>query len=426
MGCELASTALTSRNCAVPSVPRSVLIVSRTFPPDSAAVGQLVAELARELATRGWRVGVATTSPAGAVDDPIAGVEVRRVAGWFAFTRASTGKRALSYLGIFPALWRAAGRLRGPWDFIVTTSDPPLQVLLGPMLRLAKGGRLIQWSQDLYPELAEELGVLPRGGWVAGTLRALSTWGLRHSDRVVVPGRCMEQRLHERGVCADRIRVVPNWSDPTRVRPIDRAANPFRVEQGLGADAFVVMYSGNFGLAHSFGEILDAAERLQSDRPAVRFLMVGDGPRLEAVREEATGRGLSNVRFLPLQPRGRLAESLSAADLHVVTMPDRLLGLVVPSKFYGVLAAGRPCVFVGPADSEVALAVRESGCGVVIAAGDSSGLTNAILEYSTDPARCAKSGEIARTISTQYSVAASADKFLVAWGDGFSVSGEAD
>ena len=202
----------------VPTAPRSVLIVSRTFPPDAAAVGQLVAELARELAMRGWRVGVATTSLAGASDEPIPGVEVSRVPGSFAFTRESTGKRALGYLGIYPALLRAAGRLRGPWNFVVTTSDPPLQVLLGPLLRAVKGGRLIQWSQDLYPELAEELEVLARDGAAARVLRALSTWGLEHCDLVVVPGRCMETRLRARGMRADRIRVVPNWSDQSFTR----------------------------------------------------------------------------------------------------------------------------------------------------------------------------------------------------------------
>lgn len=406
--------------------PRSVLIVSRTFPPDAAAVGQLVAELARELAARGWRVGVATTSPADGRDEPIPGVEVQRVEGSFAFTRASLGKRALSYLGIFPALWRAAMRLPRRWDFVVTTSDPPLQVLLGPRLRAKKGGRLIQWSQDLYPELAEELGVLERGGRPARFLRALSNWGLARCDVVVVPGRCMEKRLRERGVRAERIRVVPNWSNPSLVRPIDRASNPFRIEHGLGQEDFVVMYSGNFGLAHSFDEMLTAAGRLRVDRPEIGFLMVGDGPRLAEVQAEVARRGLSNVRFLPLQPRERLAESLSAADLHLVTMPDRLRGLVVPSKFYGVLAAGRPCVFVGPAESEVALVVRESGCGVVTVAGDANGLANAILEFAADPVRLAKAGATARAWSEKYSVAASVDKLLWAWGLEDPVRGEPD
>ena len=425
-GCGLRAWPGPAQSCGVPTAPRSVLIVSRTFPPDPAAVGQLVAELARELAARGWRVGVATTSPAGGRDESIPGVEVSRVPGSFTFTRESTRKRALSYLGIYPALLRAAGRLPGRWDLVVTTSDPPLQVLLGPLLRATKGGRLIQWSQDLYPELAEELEVLARGGPAARVLRRLSTWGLEQCDLVVVPGRCMADRMRERGLPAERIRVVPNWSDPSRVQPIDRASNPFRRHHGLADDAFVVMYSGNFGLAHSFDEMLDAADRLRTDRPEIVFLLVGDGPRLEDVRAEAARRGLSNLRFLPLQPRERLAESLSAADLHLVTMPDRLSGLVVPSKFYGVLAAGRPCVFVGPPASEVALVVGESGVGVVTAAGDADALTNAIVEFASDSARWVKAGAIARTLSAEYSVAASADKFLAAWGIEPRVPGEPD
>ena len=399
----------------MPTATPSVLIVTRTFPPDPAAVGQLVAELARELAGRGWRVGIATTSPAGESTEPIAGVEVARVASRFAFTRASTLRRALSYLSIFPALLWAAWQLPGRWDFIVTTSDPPLQVLVGPLLRAAKGGRLIQWSQDLYPEIAEELEVLKRDGPVARALRALSNWGLRRCDLVLVPGRCMAARLRQRGTPGDRIRVVPNWSDPARVRPVDRRENAFRREQGISETTFVAMYSGNIGLAHRFEAILGAAGRLGTARPEILFLIVGDGPRAESVRADATRLKLPNVRFLPLQPRERLTESLGAADVHLVTMSARLCGLVVPSKFYGVLAAGRPCVFVGPAESEVAAVIRETGCGVVVNEGDEVALAAALTGFADGPAAHARAGMAARVAAEQYSLSACTDKLLAAW-----------
>ncbi len=396
----------------MPASP-SVLIVTRTYPPDPAAVGHLVAELAAELAARGWRVGIATVAQGSRDIASIAGVEVKRMRPWFAFSRESTAKRAMSYLSIFPALLRAAWALPGPWDLIVTTSDPPLQVLLGPILRAAKKGRVVQWSQDLYPELAEELGVLPPRGASAKFLRTLSNWGLRHSDLVVVPGRCMAARLRARGLSPDSIQVVPNWSPPSLDIASDRTKNPFRRELGLDASRFVVMYSGNFGLAHRFDEILDAAEKLQSTRPEIVLLMVGDGPRADAVRQDAERRNLANVRFLPLQPRERLAESLGAADVHVITMREGLSGLVVPSKFYGALAAGRPGIFIGPADSEVALAISEGDCGAVVA--DAAALVASIIHFADDSHARTQAGARARKLAASHSIAASADKLLTAW-----------
>jgi colanic acid biosynthesis glycosyl transferase WcaI len=391
----------------------SVLIVTRTYPPDPAAVGHLVAELAAELAARGWRVGIATTTSAAGDSESTAGVEVKRVTPWFAFSRESTAKRALSYLSIFPALLRAAWALPGPWDLIVTTSDPPLQVLLGPILRATKKGRVVQWSQDLYPELAEELGVLPPRGATANFLRVLSNWGLRRSDLVIVPGRCMAARMRARGLAPDTIQVVPNWSPPSLEFAGDRTENPFWREQGLEASRFVVMYSGNFGLAHRFDEILDAAEKLQSTRPEIVFLMIGDGPRADAVRRDAERRNLANVRFLPLQPRERLSESLGAADVHLITMRDGLSGLVVPSKFYGVLAAGRPSIFIGPADSEVALAIGEGDCGAVVA--DAAALAASIVHFADDSNARTQAGARARALAANFSIAASANELLTAW-----------
>ena len=126
----------------------------------------------------------------------------------------------------------------------------------------------------------------------------------------------------------------------------------------------------------------------------------------------------------PLQPRARLAESLGAADLHLVTMQERLAGLVVPSKFYGVLAAGRACVFVGPAESEVALAIGEGGCGQVVAEADSAALAGAIVRYADDAESRELAGVRARALSGKFSVAASADKLLTAWQMTGSIEGE--
>jgi glycosyltransferase involved in cell wall biosynthesis len=191
----------------------------------------------------------------------------------------------------------------------------------------------------------------------------------------------MTARLRGRGVVYGRICEIPNWSPP--LAPVPAGENSFRASLGIG-DAFVVAYSGNMGLAHEFDAVLEAASLLSGRR--VVFLMIGGGPRRTEVEAEAKRRRLENMRFLPPQPREALAESLSAADAHLVTMMANLCGLVVPSKFYGVIAAGRPCLFVGPEDSEVARVIKESGAGMVVAPGDGVELAAVIAGWMDDPA----------------------------------------
>ncbi|MBS0658855.1 MAG: glycosyltransferase family 4 protein [Verrucomicrobia bacterium] len=386
--------------------------MTRTFPPDLAAVGQLVFELAGELSQRGWRVGIATSTP-GEVELPPQ-VSVARVPAAIGFTRKRLAQRLASYLAQYPALRRAAHQLGGPWDVVVSTTDPPLQAVLGPGLRRRTGGALVHWCQDIYPELAEELGVLGRGGFVARVLRRISTRSLQACDGIVSLGRCMSERLVARGLDPARLHLVPNWADHTNVHPLPRGASPLRSELGFAAGDFVVMYSGNFGLAHPFEAILEAAVSLAGDR-RIRFLLAGDGPRAATVREGVARRALPNVTFLPLQPRARLAESLGAADLHLVSMFDRLCGLVVPSKYYGVMAAGRPVAFLGPRGSEVARSLEECQAGVALDESDARGLVDAIRRLAEQPDAWSKTAEAATQAGRVFDLPTCAEKLTRAW-----------
>jgi glycosyltransferase involved in cell wall biosynthesis len=388
---------------------RSVLFINRVYPPAQGATGQLLSELAPALVEAGWDVSVLTSRPPGAArSEVLRGVRVTRVRG-LPFASASFFLRALSYLALYPALlWRAL-RLP-PSDVVVTMTDPPLQVILGPILRAWKGSRLVHWAQDLYPELAEEMGLLTRDGWLARRLRALSTRALARNDRIVAIGRCMKERLAQRGLPRDRILVLPNWGHPICASTWGRHENPFRKEQGL-EDKFVVMYSGNLGVAHSFEVILEAAERLQTDEPQVVFVFVGNGARLSWVQEQGRRRQLRNVRFVPFQPQEKLAQTLAAADLHLASMRENLCGLVVPSKVYGALAVGRACVFLGPERSETAQLILEHGCGSVLSGSCGSRLAACISYWKHDPARLREAEERAEAIGPRLGLATAAAMF---------------
>jgi glycosyltransferase involved in cell wall biosynthesis len=389
---------------------KSVLFLNRVYPPAEGATGQLLAELAAELVRSDWRVTVVTSrsNPDWSRSERVNGVQVERVNG-LPFTRASHWRRALSYFSLYPALLARARKLPRA-DVVVTMTDPPLSLLLGPALKRLHGSRLVHWAQDLYPELAEALGVLSQGGTIAQVCRSFSTRALRRHDVVVALGRCMKQRLVERGIASERIRVVPNWAQGIPAGPVPPAENPFRRAEGW-QDRFVVMYSGNLGLAHPFEAMIDAAEQVQATHPQMLFVFVGHGARLAWVKQQVLRRRLSHVQFLPAQPLENLAQTLGAADVHLASMQDNLHGLVVPSKVYGILGAARPCVFLGPESSEAAQVIRHHQCGDVVSRPSGAAVAACLTAWAEDRERWTAAVQRLTLASPAFGVAPAATAF---------------
>lgn len=370
----------------------SLLFINRVYPPDNGATGRVLQQAAETFVRAGWEVTILATA-GGKADAGTTiqnGVTVVRVGTLF--SKSSLLARALGYALMIPSLLANALILPRA-DVVVTKTDPPMLLVLGPLLRVLKGSILIHWAQDLYPEVAEEAGVFARGGIVAGLIRTISTLSLKAHHRVVSVGRCMTDRLVRRGISPSRIVLIPNLGMEDDIRPLPRSGNPFRASHGIPEGTLVVEYSGNLGRVHEFETVLGAARILQDRGEEVLFLIIGAGPSLPGVKERVTALGLRNVRFLPSQPGGILSESLGAGDLHLVTMREGMSGLVVPSKFYGILAAERPCLFVGPPDSEVARVIAEVGCGAVFSNGDADGVAQAISAYRGNLGRVEAEGQ---------------------------------
>jgi len=375
----------------VPLDPPSILFVNRVFPPDRGATGRCLWDIAGRIAAAGWRVtvvadGEQTDGKTESCTVP-AGVTLVRTG-----RNMTRGERpdARAYLDSLRRLTGQALRLPRQ-DLVVTMTDPPMLALAGPVLAARHGAASLHWCQDLYPDLLPVLGVR-----MPDLLRRIAGHGmaraLRRQEGVVAIGRCMRERIVASGVAADRVTVLPNWPDPA-IRPLEKAGNSFRRSLGLaeGDGRFLVIYSGTLGLAHPMNGVLEAAARLMNSNPAVLFLLVGEGRGFAAVEEAARRQGLRNLHRLPWQPADRLAECLSAADLHLVAMDPAAKGLLVPSKLAGVQAAGRPCLFLGPAESEAAAQV--DGCGMVIDPLDGIAIAAAVQAYATDHGRCAAEGQ---------------------------------
>ena len=270
----------------------------------------------------------------------------------------------------------------------VFLTQPPLFHALGGWVSARSRTPYLVHVMDLYPELFARAGLLDPGRPPYRLLHRWRTRSLTGARRVVAIGRCMRDRLVEAGVDPGRIRVIPNWA-ADNLRPAPRRPNSFRDAHGLG-DAFVVMYSGNMGASHMLETLLDVSERLAARRD-VRFVFVGRGSRRQEV-EARIRAGAPNITLLDYQPAELLPHSLAAADVHFVSLRAGFEGLVVPSKIYGILAAGRPAIYEGVGAGEVARTLREHGCGSVVEPGDGAALEAAVLRYRDDPDLRAREG----------------------------------
>lgn len=312
------------------------------------------------------------------------------------FDRGSLAGRAIDYLAMYGVFAGAVWRLAGPGDRLIVKTDPPLlSVVLAPVARLKKL-LLINWLQDIYPEVALGLGMRALAP-VASLLIAARNASLKAARCNVVPGERMRGRLEAAGVSATQIEVIANWCDDESIAPIRANDNPRRVAWGLD-DKFVVGYSGNLGRAHEYATLLDAAERLRMEQDVV-FLFVGGGHLSQSLKAEVERRGLANMfQFRPYQAAGDLAQSLAAADAHWISLLPAMEGLIVPSKFYGIAAAGRPTIAVTDPAGEIAELVRRHQCGAVAAPGDGRALAQTIRDFKNDRARLEQMGRNARSL----------------------------
>jgi len=375
-----------------------LLFINRFFHPDQSATAQMLTDLAEGLAVSGTAVTVLTGrlgylggETAVPSEEQYKGVTVRRV--WSTrFGRQSALGRLFDYLSFYLSSVWAAVQTRDV-DCVVVLSDPPILSVQAVLLGRLKGWKTVCWLQDVFPEIAVRADTL-REGLRARLLRWAANWSLRSSDRVIVVGRCMERCLLAFGLQRDRVVLIPNWADGDHLTPVAPEDNWFRKQHGLEGQ-IVVMYSGNLGVVHETEALIHLIHYLRGMRE-VCFLFVGEGQGKTRLQNWAFQEKLESVRFLGYQNKEDLRYSLSAGDIHLVTLRSKMEGLSVPSKVYGIMAVGRPAVFIGPDGSEVASLIRESGCGEVFSPQESEKAALAILHLVQDYRRRENLGSAGR------------------------------
>ena len=379
-----------------------VYLVNRYFWPDESATSLLLTDLAEDLQTAGHEVQVFTSRQL--YNRPQAqlprhqiwqGIQIHRL-NTSRFGRRHFCGRLFDIITFHLAL-RYANNITAPPDAWFVMTDPPLIVNTVLQLRGRLDGRVIHHVDDVYPDLAMALGSLPQRGWVSSLLGRWAQAGLRNCDQVLALGECMAGVLKNKGVADDRLAINPPWADGSRLFPLDHGKNRFRREIGIPADHLVVMYSGNMGLGHRFETILAAARSLASN-DKIHFVFIGDGakrPQIEACRR---AHNLKNCLLLPYQPKERLRETLSIGDIHLISLDAQVQGLIVPSKLAGILAVGRPVVFLGNEQNSIATAILEGQCGHVIPEGEVNRLEEIIEKLMENPGYRRRLGEAARNL----------------------------
>ncbi|MCL1468523.1 glycosyltransferase family 4 protein [Argonema galeatum] len=368
--------------------PVRLSIITQFYPPDYAATGQLIEELATQLRHYGLYVHIFTGQPGYAFQKETAPTIERK--DKMLIRRSRTAQlwprriRGKAVNGLLFCLRSGFHLLKNCWrgDVLLLTTAPPFLPLLGYLANLCFGLPYVCLLYDLYPDVAVELQVVSVHNWLVRLWNLVNQQIWKNAKGVIVLSPSMKERIVAKcPEIADKVTVIHSWADPTRIVPIPKQNNWFAQKHNL-VDKFTVLYSGNMGRCHDMETIIEVAKLLQ-DEP-IQFVFIGDGAKRQACLEETIRLGLKNCLFLPYQDKQKLPHSLTACDLSLVSISPGMEGLVAPSKLYGILAAGRPVGVICEERSYLRQLIEEAKCGATFRNEDATGLANFIRRLASD------------------------------------------
>ena len=310
------------------------------------------------------------------------------------YPRGQMTKRVLNYLSyVFFAIPRA---LFLPCDVVLAMTDPPFEGIVGAFVSLLKRRPYVYNIRDLYPDMAVG-GAIVQPGLLARVWERLHRWALRRATSVVVLGEDMRNRILKKHVAPDRIVIIRDGADiiPSGGKP---TIEPEVIRAIRGDFRFVLLHAGNLGFYGAWDTLLEGARQLHTDGVGLAF--VGDGAQRQAL--EAAAKGAPNIRFLPFFPPSKIPSVLAAADAHLITVKRGLEGVVVPSKMYGILAAGKPIVAVAPEVCDVVSLGKQLGFSVAADPDSPEQFAECVRELLRDRQRLAAMSEAAAAAAPQY------------------------
>jgi colanic acid biosynthesis glycosyl transferase WcaI len=380
--------------------PRHVLILNQYFPPDTSATAAMIALVADALAQR-HHVTMLSGRPSydPAIRHPFYLLRrerrerllIERV-GSTTYPRHRMRQRLSNYLSYLALAVPRALTIKT--DVIVAMTDPPVNGIAGALVAKLRRCPCVYNIRDLHPDMILASEIVRPNPWVERWERA-HRWALRQADLVIVLGEDMRERVVAKGVRPERVKVIRDGVPLPKSMP--SPTHPVSQEVRCGFP-FVVLHAGNIGFYGAWQTLVQAARLLENED--VGFIFVGDGAARPSV--EALVNGCRTVRFLPFRPVNQVPHVLVAGDLHVVTIRRGLEGLVVPSKLYPILAAGRPVLAVAPESSDVARIVRQTDCGMVANPDDPHSVVAAVRQLIGAPECLLAMGRRAREAASEY------------------------
>ncbi len=381
---------------------RTIVIFSQVFVPDPASVGQHISDVAVQMVRRGYRVRVFTANRG--YDDPSVkyparevreGVEIRRLP-FSSFGKKSIFTRVIGTASFqIQAIFR--GMITGNLAGILFSTSTPLIGFAATVVKMFRAVPIAYWAMDLNPDQLIAMGKLTRDHPAAAFLESANRMILKNASLVIALDRFMAERLRPRANLRDKMVVIPPWPHETFVEPVEHETNPFRHKHDLHGK-FVIMYSGNHSPSNPLDTLLEAALHFR-DNPDIRFLFVGGGIGKRDVEQFIRDRGLTNAIALPYQPLSDLRYSLSAADSHVVSLGQNMVGIIHPCKVYGAMTVGRPVLYFGPRPSHISDLLENHHFGLSVQHGDVQGAIDAINQLrNTSPADRARMGRDAQQV----------------------------
>jgi colanic acid biosynthesis glycosyl transferase WcaI len=320
------------------------------------------------------------------------------------YSRTQMGRRVLNYLTYVALSVPRAAFV--PCDVVLGMTDPPFEEIVAAFVALLKGKPFVYNIRDLYPDMAVG-GSIVEAGWMTRVWERLHRWALRRAVRVVVLGEDMRARIAGKGVKAERIAVVRDGAEICKLGS-EPAVDAEVVRAIRGNFKFVLLHAGNLGFYGAWETLVAAARKLEGE--GIGLVFVGDGAQRGQI--EAAAAGCKNVRFLPFFPAGKIASVLAAADAHVVTIKRGLEGVIVPSKMYGILAAGKPIVAVAPRDTDVAAIGERRGFAIWGDPENPSQVAGAVRQISASPEMVRRMGEAALAAANDYDRVSELRKFV--------------
>jgi colanic acid biosynthesis glycosyl transferase WcaI len=324
--------------------------------------------------------------------------------GSSAFPRFNMKKRVVNYLSYVAfAVPRA---LFVECDAVLAMTDPPFEGIVGAFVAMLKGKPYLYNIRDMYPDMAVG-GSIVEPGFLARIWEKMHRWALRRADCAIVLGQDMKNRILAKGIAAEKIEIV---RDGTEISADDSAPtlDIDVVRKIRGQFQFVLLHAGNLGFYGAWETLLGAAKKLTADN--VGFVFVGEGAQRDALAAEATE--IPNVKFLPFFPGSKIPSVLAAADAHLITVKRGLEGVVVPSKMYGILAAGKPILAVAPMETDAASLGIRQGFGIATDPDKPEELVDAIRALAADSSRVKQMGTAAKAASRGYDRVFELQKFV--------------